>query len=208
MSAWFGATPEGAAVITDEPALRASLLQAYLRELPRAAPDDVAAVREALGRDAIARIERTPGHHFLPVALEVTMLRALHERRGDEGVRALGLVMGRVALRHALLRVVAEVSLVMSGRRPLAVLELTMKGWGKATQHAGVPTLAMRGPREAVIRMEPVLEPLRHRALFVRLGGSVEAALEDLGRVSAASSVECDPGWARVDNVFRWAPRG
>ena len=192
---------------SDEPALRASLLQAYLREIARETPDDLGAVREALGAEAIARIEHDPGHGWLPIALEMTILRAVHARRGDEGVLELGRVMGHVAMRHALLRIVGEVSLVMSGRRPQAVLEFTLRGWEKATQNAGVPKLVMRGPREAVIRLAPVPEPLRHRALFVRLGGSVEATLGELCRVSATSAVELDPGWSWADTVFRWLPR-
>jgi hypothetical protein len=194
--------------VTDEPALRASLLQLYLRELPGAvAPDDLAAIHAALGAEAIARIEHAPAFRFLPISLEVTMLRALHERRGDQGVRALGRVMGRAALGHAFMRVLVEASLVMTGRRPEAILELGVKGFARATQRAGHPRLRMRGAREAVIRLERPLEPMRHRALFERLGGSVEAALEELGRVRPESAVEIDPGWAWVDNVFRWTPR-
>jgi hypothetical protein len=48
---------------------------------------------------------------------------------------------------------------------------------------------------------------MRHRSLFVRLGGSVESTLEELGRVSAGSAVECDEGCTRTANVFWWTPR-
>ncbi|HEX9241980.1 MAG TPA: hypothetical protein VF875_06010 [Anaeromyxobacter sp.] len=195
--------------MTDEPALRASLLQLYLRELPYAVPaDDLAAVRAALGPAAITRIEHTPSFRWLPIALEVTILRTVQERRGDEGVRALGRAMGHAALRHAFLRILAEATILMRGRKPETLLELCVKGFGRATQHAGHPRLVMRGSREAVIRLENPPEPMRHRALYVRLGGSAEAALEELGRVTARSSVECDPGWARVDHVVWWTPRG
>lgn len=58
-----------------EPQLRASLLRLHLRNLESARPDDAGAVREALGAEAVARIERTPGHEWLPVALEVAIVR-------------------------------------------------------------------------------------------------------------------------------------
>jgi hypothetical protein len=194
--------------VTPEPLLRASLLQLYLRELPYAvSADDLAAVRAALGPEAIARIEHTASFRWLPIALEVTMLRTLHERRGDEGVRALGRTMGHAAMRHAFLRVLLEASVLMKGRRPEALLEFTLKGYARATQHAGHPRLFRRGPREAVIRMENPPVPMRHRSLFERLGGSVEATLEEVGRVTVRSAVECDPGWAYVDNLFWWTPR-
>jgi hypothetical protein len=194
--------------VTDEPVLRASLLQLYLRELPRAvSADDLAAIRAALGPEAIARIEHSAGSRFLPLSLEMTILRAVHDRRGDEGARAVGRTMGHAALRFPLFRVLAEATLLMRGRRPEAILEFAVKGYAQATQHAGHPRLFMRGSREAVIRLEHPPEPMRHRALFWRLNGTTEVALEGLGRVSVRSAFECDPGWERVDTMYYWTPR-
>jgi hypothetical protein len=193
--------------VKEEPAIRASFLKLYLRELPRIADDDEEAVREALGSEAIARIARTPAYDWLPITYEVAIVRAVHERRGDAGVHALGRGMGNAATRHAFLRTLIEAMVVMRGRRPETLFQIAMASWPRLIRNGGRNRYALLGPHEAIIWIEEFPEPMRYRPLFVRAAASVEVLLE-LARIRVTSAVEYHPEARRAELRFSWTPFG
>ena len=188
-----------------EPVVRASFLKLYLRELPRIAKDDEDSVREALGPEAITRIARTLAYEWLPITYEAAIVRAVHERRGDAGVHALGRGMGCAATRHAFLRTLIEAMIVMRGRRPETLFQIAMASWPRLIRNGGRNRYALLGPHEAIIWIEQFPDPMRYRPLFVRAAASVEVLLE-LARVRATSAVELDREACRAELRFRWTP--
>jgi hypothetical protein len=186
-----------------EPALRASLLRLYLRHLAATRPDDAGAVREALGADAVARIERTPGHEWLPIALEVAIVRTIHERHGDTGVRALGRAVGRAAVDDAILQPLVRATITMLGRRPDVLLHIALAGWRIATRNACRIAVASRSDGEVRLLLDGIPPVMRERALFLRLGASCDALLE-YGGVAAESEVEWEPGASTAVIRVRW----
>jgi hypothetical protein len=191
--------------VSEEPAVRASFLKLFLRELPRIAKDDEDAVREALGPEAIALIARTPAYDWLPITYEVAIVRAVHERRGDAGVHALGRGMGSATTRHAFLRTLVEAMIVMRGRRPETLLQIAMASWPRLIRNGGRNRYALVGSREAIILIEELPEPMRYRPLYVRAAATVEALLE-LAPVRATSTAELDREACRAELRFRWTP--
>jgi hypothetical protein len=191
----------------EEPALRASLLRLYLRHLDAAHPDDAGAAREALGAEAVARIERAPGHEWLPISYEVAILRAIHARHGDEGARAVGRAVGRAAVDDAILRPLVRATLTMLGRRPDVLLHIALVGWRIATRNACRLAVASRADREVRLSVLDIPPVMRDRAMFLRMAGSLDALLE-YGGVAAASEVEWEPGSMRAAVRVRWSRGG
>jgi hypothetical protein len=190
-----------------EPALRASLLKLYLRHLAATRPEDGAAARRALGADAAARIERTPGHEWLPLSLEVTILGAIHERHGDDTVLALGRELGLAAMDDTILRPLVRATLTMLGRRPDVLLHLALAGWRVATRDAGRVAIARRADGEVDVAVEDMPPVMRERALLLRMAGSTEALLRSIG-VTARSQLVWEPGASRAEIRLTWARGG
>jgi hypothetical protein len=190
-----------------EPGIRASLLKLYLEVVSAAAAEHAEAVHRALGPDAIARIVRARSADWLPMAWEVAILRAVHERSGDAGVRVLARALGRRAVEHPIFRTLFEVARVLLGVKPEAMLDVGNRGWTRATRDAGTSTLVRRGPGMGVVRFEGLPEPLRHRALFVKAGASGEVVLELVRDVAARSEVEYVDGSACAELRFSWERR-
>jgi hypothetical protein len=190
----------------EEPAVRTSLLRLYLRHLDGARPGDASAAREALGPEAVARIERTPGHEWLPMAYELAILRAIHARHGEEGVRALGRAVGRAAVDDALLRPLVRATLTMLGRRPDVLVHIALVGWRIATRNACRITVAARADGEVTLRFLGMPPVMRDRAMLLRMDGSLEALL-DYGGVAARSETTWEPGSADATVKVRWSRR-
>lgn len=186
-----------------EPEIRASLLKLYLVRLPLRGVEDASAVREALGPEAIRRIEWAAGHDWLPLAFELTMLRVVRARRGDEGVRALGRDMGRAAVDDAFLRPLVAAMLVMLGRRPDVLLQLSQAGWRLATRNAGSFSVVSRRDGEVRMRFDAPPELLQDSVLLLRGAGSLEA-LFAYGGVEARAEVEWTPGASAAVVVVSW----
>jgi len=180
-----------------EPEIRASLLKLYLARLDVRGKEEAAAARAALGADAVRRIERTRGNEWLPMAWEVSMLRAVHGMRGDEGVRELGRELGRAAIEDALLGPLVKAMLGMLGRRPDVLLQLSLAGWGTATRNAGRGSIIERTDGLARLAIDALPAALRERALLLRICGSVEALLE-MGGVAARA----EPGGEDRDRLY------
>lgn len=161
-----------------KPEIRASLLRLYLARLPSLPAGDAEAVRAALGPDAIRQIERTPGHEWLPMAFEGTILRTLHAARGDDGAREMGRGVGGDAVRNGILRPLVSAVLGMLGRRPEALLQLAIAGWGLAVRNAGRMIIVSRAPSGVRIAYEGIPEGVRHRGHLMRCVGSLEGLLE------------------------------
>jgi hypothetical protein len=187
-----------------EPALRASLLRLFLRHLDAARPEDAALVREALGPEAVARIERTPGHEWLPISWEVAILRTLRDRHGDEAPRAVGRAVGRGAVDDAILRPLIRATLTMLGRRPDVLLQIALAGWRVATRNACRVAISSRSDGEARVSLRDLPPVMRDRAILLRMAGSLEALL-DYGGVAAAIDVEWEPGAAKAFHRVRWS---
>jgi hypothetical protein len=191
----------------EEPVLRASLLRLYLRHLDAARPEDASAVREALGAETVARIERASGHEWLPIAWEVAIVRALHVRHGDEAPRAVGRAVGRAAIDDAILRPLVRATLTMLGRRPDVLVQIALVGWRIATRNACRIAVASRSDGEVTLSMVDIPPVMRDRAILLRMDGSLEALL-DYGRVAAACATEWEPGAARATVRVRWSRGG
>jgi hypothetical protein len=191
----------------EEPALRASLLRLFLRHLDAARPGDASAVREALGAEAVARIERATGHEWLPIAWEVAIVRVLQARHGDEAPRAVGRAVGRAAVDDAILRPLVRATLTMLGRRPDVLLHIALVGWRIATRNACRMAIASRADGEARVSIRDIPPVMRDRAILLRMAGSLEALLE-YGGVAAAIDVEWEPGAASAFHRVRWSRGG
>lgn len=191
----------------EDPAVRTSLLRLYLRHLDAARPDDASGARGALGPEAVARIERTPGHEWLPMAYEVVILRAIHARRGDEGVRAVGRAVGRAAVDDAILRPLVRATLTMLGRRPDVLLHIALVGWRIATRNACRIAVASRADGEVTLRFLGMPPVMRDQAMLLRMDGSLEALLE-YGGVAASCETAWEPGAADATVKVRWSRGG
>jgi hypothetical protein len=188
-----------------EPSVRASLVRMILGRLDEVSPEDAAAAREALGRAALERIERTAGHDWIPLAHEVAIARAVHARRGDEGARWLGREVGRGAIHHGLLRPLVTATLGMLGLRPSALLEVAVAGWRIATRNAGGPAHVRRCDRHQLeLELTELPEVLRDRGMLLRMGGSMEALFE-LAGLSTALEVVWEPGSPRAVLRLGWS---
>jgi hypothetical protein len=192
---------------SEEPALRASLLKLYLRHLDAVRPDDAHAVREALGPAAVARIERAPGHEWLPISWEVAIVRTLQDRHGDDGPRAVGRAVGRAAVDDAILRPLVRATLTMLGRRPDVLLQIALAGWRVATRNTCRLSIASRADGEARVSIAEMPPVMRDRALLLRMAGSLEALL-GYGGVAATIDVEWEPGTANAFHRVRWSRGG
>jgi hypothetical protein len=190
-----------------EPQLRASLLRLYLSCIAVRSRDDSAAVRAALGPESVARIERAPGHDWLPMTLEVAILRAIHARHGDEGVRALGREVGHAAIGDGLLGRLLRATVTMLGRRPDVLVHIAIAGWSLATRNACRAAVASRTDGEVRIALEDLPGVMRERIVLLRLGGSTAALLE-YGVASAGSELEWAPGSARAELRLWWSRAG
>lgn len=191
---------------SQEPAVRASLLRLYLRHIDAAHPQDAVAVREALGAEAVARIQRASGHEWLPLAYEVTIARVIRARRGDEAARAVGRAVGRAAVDDALLRPLVRATLTMLGRRPDVLLQIALMGWRVATRDACRLAVASRADGEVTLRMADIPPVMRDRAMLLRMDGSLEALL-DYGGVAATCETDWEPGAAHATVRVRWSRR-
>jgi hypothetical protein len=176
------------------PEVRAFLLRTLLARLAARWPEDVPAVREALGPEALAALERAPAAGWVPFAWEIAVDRAVRERGGDERLRALGRELGRSALEHGLLAHLASATLGLLGRRPPVLVRLTLAGWRVATRGAGDNEL-LPGAAAGEVRIRFVDAPdlVRDPALLLRLSGTVEALFAHAG-VAARASVDADGG--------------
>jgi hypothetical protein len=191
-----------------EPQLRASLLRLYLERLPSLDAEATAAARAALGAETIRRVERAAGHVWLPMAWELAILRAVHAARGDGAVRALGREVGRAALSNPILRPLVSAVLGMLGRRPEALVQLALAGWGVAVRDAGGAAIVARRGGELKIAYEGIPEVARHRAHLLRMCGSVEALLRSGGVDARVEIGEWTEGAARAVYVVSWTRRG
>ena len=87
-----------------EPELRAALLKTYLERLRSLGDDHAAAIRLDVDPAILRQVEGAPMSGWLPLALEVEILKAVERRRGEDGVRELGRVLGRVAVESPVFR--------------------------------------------------------------------------------------------------------
>lgn len=190
-----------------EPQLRASLLRLYLRRIAVRSQEDAAAVRAAVGSENVARIERAIGHEWLPMSLEVAILRAIHARHGDEGVHALGRDVGHAAIGDGILGPLVRATVTMLGRRPDVLVHIAIRGWSLATRNAGRVRVSTRTDGEVRIAMEDLPPVMRERIVLLRLAGSTEALLE-YGVPAAGSELEWAAGAARADLRLWWSRAG
>ncbi len=187
-----------------EPELRASLLKLYLERLPHVLGEDSAKVRDELGADAILRIERASASAWLPIAIEVALLRAVERLRGDDGVREVGRDVGLAATNNAILRPLVSAMLGMLGRRPDVLVQLAVAGWGLATRNAGRLRIASRVDGEVRIELFEIPEAMRDRALFLRMCGSIEALFAH-GGVRAQVELDGAPEAPRIGYTVKWS---
>ena len=191
-----------------EPSIRASLARMVLRRAAEVWPDDAAAIRAALGPDALDRLERTPGHEWVPLAFEVAIVRAVHARHGDEGARRLGVEIGRAGLEHPLLRPLVVATLGMLGRRPPVLLEIASAAWMVATREAGRPGRARPRAGGATLDLSQLTEVvIRERAYLLRMAGALQALFE-LARLSTTCDVEWEEGAPRAVLQLSWVRAG
>lgn len=175
--------------MTVEAEVRAGLLRICLGRAEAVLGADAAAVRGALGAEAVRRIERARDGDWLPLRWEATMDACVLERRGPEAVRRLGLEIGRAALEDTILRPLAAALLGMLGRRPDTLLRISLAGWPRATRNAGEGFVLESGGGWARIGLHGVPEDVRTPALLLRVCGSMEAAF-GFGHVAARAVVE------------------
>ncbi|HEY6006362.1 MAG TPA: hypothetical protein VIV57_26015 [Anaeromyxobacter sp.] len=188
----------------EEPSVRASLLRLYLRHIDAARPGDATPVREALGAEAVARIERASGHEWLPIAYEVAILRALRARHGDEAPRAVGRAVGRAAVDDAILRPLVRATLIMLGRRPDVLVHIALAGWRIATRNACRLAVSSRADGEVRLSMVDIPPVMRDRAMLLRMDGSLEALL-GYGGVAAEVETDWEAGAAHATVRVRWS---
>jgi hypothetical protein len=186
-----------------EPAVRATFLRMSLARLGERWPEEAAAARAALGHEALASIDRASGLDWLPLSLDVTLARAVHARRGDEGVRQLGREVGHGAADHPLLKPLVTATLGMMGRHPEALAAAGIKGWGLATRRAGRLVVGACTGREVCFEISALPEVMRERALLFRMGGAAES-LFDLAGIPTALAVEWEPGASRATLRLSW----
>ena len=180
-----------------EPSVRASLVKMVLRRATEVWPGDAAAIHAALGPDALARLDATPGYEWVPLTFEVAIVHAVHALHGDEGARRLGREIGLAGPQHPLLRPLVMATLGMLGRRPSALLEVAVSAWRVATRDAG----------GAALELLDLPEVLRERPFLLRIGGATEALFE-LAGLRTAVEVEWEEGASSAVLRLSWSSGG
>lgn len=186
-----------------EPELRAALLKMYLERLRSLGDDHAAAIRLDVDPAILRQVEGAPMSGWLPLALEVEILQAVERRRGEDGVRELGRVLGRVAVESPVFRPLVAATFAMLGRLPEALVWLAMQGWEIATRHAGLPSYRRVGPRLAHGVLDDLPPVCRNRAHLVRTCGAIEGLFDSAGR-TAAVELEWEAGAERAVFAVSW----
>jgi hypothetical protein len=186
-----------------EPSVRASLVKMVLRRAAEVWPGDAAAIHAALGPAALARLEETPGHEWVPIAIEAAIVRAVHAKHGDEGARRLGIAIGRGIPGHPLLRPLAAATFGMLGRHPAALVAVGAAAWSVATRDAGRVAGSRRGASEGIFLVDGLPDVLRERCWLVRMGGAGEGVLAIAG-LATESWVDWEPGSASARVTVSW----
>ena len=190
-----------------EPSVRASLVKMVLRRATEVWPGDAAAIHAALGPDALARLDATPGYEWVPLAFEVAIVHAVHALHGDEGARRLGREIGLAGPQHPLLRPLVMATLGMLGRRPSALLEVAVSAWRVATRDAGGAARVLPSHGGAALELLNLPEVLRERPFLLRIGGATEALFE-LAGLRTAVEVEWEEGASSAVLRLSWSSGG
>ncbi len=186
-----------------EPEIRAALLKLYLERLRSFGDEDAAAIRADVRPETVRRVEAAPGAGWLPIALELEILHAVQRRRGDDGVRELGRVLGRVATDTPVFRPLVTATLAMLGLLPHVLAGIAAKGWNVATRNAGHATAVRRGPRLVHIDLDDLPPISRDRAHLLRSCGGIEGLYAWAGR-AARVDLLWEPGAARAVFAVSW----
>ena len=186
-----------------EPELRAALLKMYLERLRSLGDDHAAAIRLDVAPATLRRIEGAPMSGWLPLALEVEILEAVERRCGEDGVRELGRVLGRVAVDSLVFRPLVAATFAMLGRLPETLLRLVLQGWETATRHAGRPSYRRVGPQLAHAVLDDLPAVCRNRAHLLRTCGAIEGLFATAGRTAAVELV-WEPNSERAVFAISW----
>ena len=186
-----------------EPQIRVAQLKADLEVLPEIWPDRAGRIRVRLRPETLLAIESATRLDWMPFAVDLEVVEAVHAEVGDDGVREWS---RRALLRTArapLLKPLVDGAVRLFGLEPGGVLRFAPKVWGTIFRHCG-DLEVVGGDREARVSLVRLPPAVRHHPFLVSIAGAVEATGEICrvqGRVTfeprAASS-------DRADFVLRW----
>ncbi len=187
-----------------EPQVRVAQLKADLEVLPEIWPDRAERIRARLRPDTMAAIEAATRLDWMPFAVNLEVVEAVHAEEGDAGTRAWS---RRALLRSArapLLKPLVDGAVRLFGLEPGGVLRFAPRVWETVFRHCGDMEVA-GGESEARISLVGLPPALRHHLFLVSIAGAVDATC-DICRVRGQSSLEPRaPASDRADFVLRWS---
>ncbi len=178
-------------------------LKADLEVLPEIWPERAGRIRARLRPETLAAIESATRLDWMPFAVDLEVVEAVHAEGGDGGVRQWSRQALLRTARAPLLKPLVDGAVRLFGLEPGGVLRFAPKVWVTIFRHCGDMEVA-GGAGEARVSLVRLPPPVRHQPFLTSIAGAVEAVC-DICRVRGSVAFEPRaPSSDRADFAVRW----
>ena len=186
------------------PEMRAAQLKEDLPALSELGEAPAAAILARLDPEVLRRIEAATRVDWLPLAVDLALVRAVRDEVGDDGLRR----WGRAAARrnaNALFRPLIEAAVRLFGFTPAGVFRFLPQAWKAAFRGCGELRVDPVSHGELRIVLVAPPDAARDPAFLASIAGAFEVVYETCGMDGRVQVERVEPG----EVVFRatWTPR-
>jgi hypothetical protein len=186
------------------PEMRAAQLKEDLPALLELGEGTAAAIRARLDPEVLRRIESATRVDWLPLEVDLALVRAVGAEVGDDGLRR----WGRAAARrntNALFRPLVETAVRLFGFTPAGVFKFLPQAWKAAFRGCGELRVDPVAPGELRIVLASPPDAARDPAFLVSIAGAFETVYDTCDTPGRVQVERVEPG--EVAFLATWTPR-
>lgn len=184
--------------------MRANHIQQNVESLDLLGADVARAIKEDLGADLLARIEKASRVEWLPLDVDVALTAAVARAKGEAGVRAWSRAALNASVEAPFLRPIVKAAISLFGLTPGSLLRHAPTGWKQVYLDCG--TLRFESVADQHVRLhldEAPLQMTESKPYLVGTAGAWEAAFDIARSQSGVVALDITSPTTAVFDV-RW----